>query len=340
MLIGDIINKEPAALLYKEDPALLTNDCVGVELELENITYSFNYDRPETPVIISLSRDNNDCEPAFKKLKGFWKVVKDGSLRKGTEFIFAEPLSGANISEALSRMQSFLDVYRRHGKPVSLSDRTSVHVHLDVRDLNDDELMSLVLVYMLVERVIFKYINPFRSKNTYCRPLTDSSFKYSYAVICKEADRSPGHFIQAIKHHCDKYSALNVLPTSSYGSVEFRHHHGTSDMSKVKEWINIILAIKRTAKGYPIKTLLDIYSNTGPTSLLTTIFKWSAIETSGFIMSDLYEEVDKGVNDVNEILNLRELAIITENRRVSKVRPENTLIHQFKKANNLLKETV
>ena len=139
--IGELIGRRPDKKLYKEDSTLVSNEhAVGVELELENIRYFRR-------------------EEKYPDIFQFWNAVEDGSLRQGTEFIFSEPYKAANISRALEVMDEFLKVYKYNGKPAKISDRCSVHVHLDVRDMTSEDLNNLVLVYMFFERVLFKVVD-------------------------------------------------------------------------------------------------------------------------------------------------------------------------------------
>jgi hypothetical protein len=343
MNFGKAIQKEKEGFLYKEDNSLiLNNQGVGVELEIENIKYSFSRDHvPEIPVSSRFYSDYNDKLPS---LGGFWKVVKDGSLREGTEFVFSGPLVGANITAALSSMTAFLSAFRANRKPAKITDRCSVHVHLDVRDLDDKELCNLILLYILVERVLFFFINPERIKNNYCRPLTDSAFKYVYRDIMTRTsglDRSEDRVdavISAIHSSADKYSALNILPVVKYGSVEFRHHKGTTDMDAVLKWINVILAVKK-ASSISIHSLIEMYSTSGSLPLLDTIFKGTVLHSSNLDAAGKKEVDDllfKGVIDVKELLSIVSLTDKTNNIVKSKARPVNTLLYQFKKVNNLL----
>lgn len=322
-IFGEAIGSYSDKKLYKEDSELVSNiDGIGVEIELENIHY-YNHN------------------PIYPNIYTFWKTVEDGSLREGTEFIFKEPMVGANISEALRVLSEFLSKYKKNGKGVQVSDRCSVHVHLDIRDLTNDELTNLILIYIFVERLLFHYINPTRAKNNYCRPLTDSSFKFIMGKIseCNKYDHPNSRIINLVTAECDKYSALNILPIYNYGSVEFRHHHGTTDTSQIKKWINIILAIKNCARSVSIETLIKSYESSGFGEVLHEIFAGTSIDEeylSGVQDLDIF--MHKGYIDVKEILDLNKLMDITNSKKISKVRPENTLFHQFKKNNGFVKE--
>lgn len=320
--ISYLLGKKLDSKKYKESEELVDSDtAIGVELEIENINY-YNH------------------SPIYPEIFNLWKPVADGSLREGTEFIFDGPMKGINITDALNVMQSFLDLYKRNGKPPVITDRCSVHVHLDVSDLNKDQLNNLIQIYYLVERVLFQYINPKRLKNNYCRALTNSSFKYSLKRLLK--NDSQYDLISIIKCECDKYSALNVLPVSSYGSVEFRHHHGTLDMNKVLEWINIIIALKVTAITYPIKELLTLYEEKGSVILVQTILKGSLLSDAETLnnLTDFDELVCKGILDLKEIHNLDELTLINSTVARRSKSKSRLFLESFKKENGLISNTM
>lgn len=322
MKIADYIAIKQDKKLYQADTELVSNtDGVGVELEYENIVLLRNGNLYLTPYLESLDIPFH-----------YWRAVEDGSLREGTEFIFEGAMVGANITAALSSMQVFLDKYRRNNKPVSITERCSVHVHLDVRDLNEDQLNNLIMIYILVERVLFQHINPLRLKNNYCRPLSDSSFKHTLHNMIKQKG-SMHALCDVIRRDCDKYSALNVLPVTRFGSVEFRHHHGTSDMSKVKDWINVILALKVVSRDLSINNLLDIYDQKGAIVMLSTIFDRTILGDTVYLgnMDDINGLVGRGIHDIKEILQMDELINNNRSRPKSKARV-NTLIQQFKEA--------
>lgn len=335
MKIGNYIGKDPDLLLYKEDEDLISSvDAVGVEVEMENIVYDFD----RTAEVTDPNKFRRDYGIELPSLKGFWKVTKDGSLRKGTEFIFSAPHKGANITTALNSLQEFINVYRYNNKPIQISDRCSVHVHLDVRDLDNKELTNFILIYTLVERIMFLVIDESRVKNNYCKPLTNSSFKYILSDLMKEHGHdsydSIDKFVRAVRENCNKYSALNILPIATYGSIEFRHHQGTTDMSAIKRWINIILALKRASTN-SVDTYINIYKESGYKEAIKSIFRGTSLALESFLDKPEVEmEFFRGMSDTLEILDLDNLLSLS-NRKRSRTRQVNTLLYQFKLANNI-----
>jgi hypothetical protein len=325
MIVAELTGQYADNKMYKQDDSLVSNeDGIGVELEMENIQFFKGGCLQLTPYLKRLPLPLN-----------YWKPVEDGSLREGTEFIFKGALFGANITAALDDMAAFLSVFKRNGKPVKITDRCSVHVHLDVRDFDENQLNNLILVYLLVERVLFQHINPLRLKNNYCRPLSDSSFKFTLNdMLSNTGSRGLPNLSNVVKRDCDKYSALNVLPINKYGSVEFRHHHGTDDMTAIKNWVNIILAIKKISRVLTIHNLLDIYNREGCNTLLSTIFKGTVLEDDLYIsnLEGVRDLVAKGVVDIKEIVNMNKLKASTSNRLRSRSRSDNTLLTKYKLA--------
>ena len=103
------------------------NALVGIEIEVENM-------------------GNGNYVPAY-----YWQVKEDGSLRNnGVEF--------TSIPLRASQVEYALDVYNRsvtQNNTPDYSPRTSVHVHLNIRDLTWDQLKNLIILYCLFEKHFF-----------------------------------------------------------------------------------------------------------------------------------------------------------------------------------------
>ena len=319
--------------LYKEDPTLISSDHgVGVEVEIENVEYDFHGDHPEIPRLDCFRRCNNSELP---RIDGLWNIVRDGSLRRGSEFIFKEPYKGANIISALESMNNFLSIHRRNNMIPIASDRCSVHVHLDARDLDEVSLNNLILIYLFVERILFQYVSPTRIKNNYCRPLSDSSFKFTMNELKSVAiNKQIGSLVSIINNSCDKYSALNMRPLTKFGSVEFRHHEGTTDMNKVKEWINIIIAIKVAALKYDVSKLIAEYEKS-PRNVLSLVFNSTKINQDFLDRFDWEFELSKGYNDVKEVLDFENLLHVSQ-MKVRKKAKEKSLIALYIEKNGIV----
>jgi hypothetical protein len=188
--------KEVVPLEIKGDLGLPPRT-IGIEIEMENAAHLYN---------------------PSAKAKKIWSAKEDHSLRDGGIEFVSRPLNPNGLEEALSTLKASL------AAEIAFSPRTSVHVHVNVQDLDFDKLALLVRFYRLFEGAFFDFIGRKRARNTYCCPLfltRLSSFLHP--------TRWP------------KYTALNLRPVTTQGTVEFRHMHGTLDTEKLIVWVAAIV---------------------------------------------------------------------------------------------------
>jgi len=286
---------------YGVDDTLVDSESfLGVELELEGLSgtafmrYLDNY---------------------------FWIVKGDGSLRNGCELVFKKPLKGANITEALADLDSCIAALRDKGTVPELSIRTSMHVHLDVRDLEQEEVEALITLYMLFERLLFRYVGSYRIKNNYCRALVDSTFNSILERLRKTS--SSNSYLSIVSEMCDKYSALNVKAISTFGSLEFRHHPGSYKSEEIVPWCNLILSLKAWIKqGNTVESLMPLTAE----EAIIEVFK----DVAGLLLSQPPEESyspNKGA--VLKILNYSALSRETSRILSRTSKAKNSLINQY-----------
>ena len=213
-----------AALVKEHSDRLVTDDMVGIEIELEGL------------ISIPLLREITDTR---------WNVVEDGSLRNGgAEFVFSEPMFGVDVVQALTNLR---DTLGRVGVEPELTERTSVHVHIDVRDLEYSQILNFILIYLICEPYFFAVGGEERRHNPYSFPLAmsdDYLRRIGAAMQYNNGAPTAAMFTSNIDGAA-KYSAFNVAPISTQGSIEFRHHRGTYNVEELLRWVNMVLCIKR-----------------------------------------------------------------------------------------------
>lgn len=264
-VVGDLVGIHANPASVKESKLLPSDSLIGVEVELENM--------------IGIFRKGH-------RLK-FWNITEDGSLRNnGAEFVFKQPLGGADIIKACMELEKFI---RDNDYHPDLTDRTSVHVHLDVRDLSPSQFQRLVILYTIFERVLFKFAGEERFNNIFALPLEGA--QGSMTDIC-QVFKCNGDF----RFHVDnthKYASFNFKSLNRYGSLEFRHHKGEWKSGRLIKWIGIIQSLKNAAINDV--ELLDIHkkiSFDGPMNYLKTVFgKYSRYLGYDEVESDIMEGV-------------------------------------------------
>jgi len=214
-------------------PLALEGARIGLEIELENIRH--------------LGMPLEDGVPVGA---GWWIFKRDGSLRNwGGEFVFSAPLAGDEIIHALDDLVLIL----AGSRPIA-SDRCSGHLHLDVRDLTQEQLFMLLLLSIIFEKPMYKMGGDRRNSN-YCVPFFKSSSLLRDMQMLRgfrSGDDFATYFGQE-HHEGYKYTGMNVRPVGYQGSVEYRMLEGTYDPNRVLDWVNIILSLKRSAIGLGIQ---------------------------------------------------------------------------------------
>lgn len=182
-------------------PVIDSNQLVGIEIELEN------WEGPVHPV------------------DRVWHSKEDGSLRNdGVEWI-TSPIAASHAPFALYHL-----LHEVLSPGSCFSPRTSIHVHVDMQQWEDIQVKHLLLWYLLLEPLFYRFTGRGRQKNIYCVPLMDTD------LIRNFYEMPLPHVIAK----WSKYTGLNILPLTSFGTIEFRHMHGTFDYVKVSRWIKLI----------------------------------------------------------------------------------------------------
>jgi len=226
---------------YRDDPRVKYSDVgVGIEIEAED------YDWDRFPTDFS-----------------YWNVKEDGSLRnRGVEFC-SKILFGQDIVDALEEIQEDLSA-------VDINWRAGIHVHVDVRSLSANELINVCALYSILEPIIFEWEGNGRADSNFCVPWfvnhtpLVSLGELLHSLQAKgDVDRRDFRGIESL----GKYSALNLMPLRSQGSIEFRIMQSTADTNRILEFVNICMAIVR--EGSQLDTSpLYLVSEVGPTDFL------------------------------------------------------------------------
>lgn len=253
---------------------------VGVEVELEKIHMTSN-----GPSSVS--------------------ITNDGSLKlDGKEFITI-PIRFFYLEQELNRLFSSF-------KSPHVSSRCSIHVHMNARDFTQAELYRFILLYLIFEKSLFNFSGD-RFSNIFCTPLSSH-----LSFVQREVKRLwlTGGVTNMTWF---KYFALNLCPIwggeegdgdKKIGTVEFRHMAGTTDVSRIIEWINLIVSLKITAKKFNTKDLLAHLAVMNTTSgynwLVQEVFKeWSYYLTS---QPTFKKDVEQGILNAKQVAFHKEKA--------------------------------
>lgn len=160
-------------------------------------------------------------------LASCWQSKSDSSLRnQGVEFV-SLPIAACDAPRALASLMS-----TTIGQGCCFSPRTSVHVHLNFAEDTSEVAANVIMLYSVFERLFFKFVGRQRIKSIYCVPLTETNLLTTIGQRGLRADA------------WQKYASLNAKPLAEYGTLEFRHMHGTFNVEKLCIWIDMITQLK------------------------------------------------------------------------------------------------
>lgn len=211
---------------------------IGIEVEVENHTLKLS------------------------PTEGIWTGVADGSLRNaGIEYV-SKPIPASFGAIALQELLGeCLDE-----KECCFSPRTSIHIHINMQEVECEIVKDIILLYSVFEKLFFRFTGRGRIKNIYCVPLTDTNCLNALAT----------NHLNDARGKWSKYSALNLCPIAEYGTIEFRHMHGTFDIKKISIWIRLLTSLceyvinkggmrdefKEMSSGYDFPALLKAVFDT------------------------------------------------------------------------------
>ena len=211
---------------------------VGIEIEVENIT------QPVSPL-------------------AYWDVKSDGSLRNNGIELVSVPLQIKQVQLALEHV---FEVLNQNNKP-DFSNRTSIHIHVNCRDLTQDQLYNFILLYAIFEKHFYNIVGNKRLNSIFCVPVfRTNQLKHLNTVV------------YGLIPDWHKYCGLNLLPlyqnsvTQGYGTIEFRHLHGTANQQEILEWINDILCLRKFACEVNKEELIQLIKEMNTTSSYLSLY--------------------------------------------------------------------
>lgn len=234
----------PAVHKYKAaaEGLVAPDQVIGLELETENCGF-------------------NSAETWRRGAKIFnYKVETDGSLRGNAYEFISLPMRSDHALAATTGFWEWAEM-----KPTNYTDRCSVHVHANCTDMTLAQVSSLALLYTVVEEILFEFVGANRDTNIYCIPWNQ----------CRQHLNLVNNFLtdtSTVLRRWNKYTALNLIPLATQGTVEFRHMHGMADPEKLKTWLNIIGALMSNAKTTELKDLITDIKSLNSTSQYEAFF--------------------------------------------------------------------
>lgn len=188
--------------------------------------------------------------------RDYFKFTTDSSIdrtsgREGSPIECVSPvLDGDNAGfKKLSECCKALN-----GAGAYVNHSTGLHVHIGAKDLSDEAYANVFKNYQKLEGVIDSFMANSRrgNNNTYCQ-----SLRYKHLDSCHSRNAIFSEFTQGNAYHryVGRYFKVNAAAYSAHGTIEFRQHQGTTNFTKIKNWVNFCAKLV----AYSMNNVIDHY---------------------------------------------------------------------------------
>lgn len=212
-----------------------------------------------------------------------WAYHKDGSLRgqDNAEYVLKAPIEFNRVPEAVDKL---FDMLKTYGSKLDESNRTSVHVHLNVQKFHLNRLTAFLALYFSVEELLTAWCGEHRVGNLFCLRARDATAIVSQI---RKFIASDGRYDLREHHH---YAGLNANALYKFGSLEIRTLRGVSDPQIILDWVSVLQRLYELSKDFPDpREITAMFSSEGPINYLGTVLG----DKEGLILSGIDYNVEK-----------------------------------------------
>lgn len=196
---------------------------MGVEIECYNINKQSIIDtlRAERINAISTGYDHTDYADTYK-------LGYDGSIDGSNGCEVVSP-----VLRNLASLKKVCKTINEAGAKVNKS--CGLHVHFGAQNFTIAQWVRIIRNYAALESIIDSFMPMSRrgSNNTYCK---------SIARVAAYLEDFGADSMRDIENafRSDRYHKVNVMSFRRHNTIEFRHHSGTTDFTKIENWINFL----------------------------------------------------------------------------------------------------
>lgn len=199
----------------------------------------------------------------------WWKTVDDGSLRGAypesrAEFILAQPIKMDLVKPTIKQLLKSLP-----NAQFKFSFRTSVHVHVNVQDMEFSEMLAFIYTYLLLEEPLVHFAGKERKGNRFCLRLQDAEgILDTLNILFRYGKDGLGH----INKEQIRYASVNIGALLTYGSLEFRAMKGNIDPEFIGDWCALLHRVREFAReAKDPETVFDAFSRLGAGAFLNAV---------------------------------------------------------------------
>lgn len=214
----------------------------------------------------------------------YWLTCDDGSLRgrypdQRAEFVLVNPIPISVVKAAVTELTKLQEAAK-----INFSFRTSVHVHVNVMELTEKQVLNMVYTYMLLEEPLMNFCGKERKGNRFCLRLQDAE-----GLLDTVLEFSKKGWKYLPPENQIRYAAVNLGALHKYGSVEFRGMRGTMDVATITTWANALVCLRTFAVNQENpQAIFDLFLDNTPEEFLRLVL-------GKFADPFVYKKMDKDI---------------------------------------------
>jgi len=193
---------------------------------------------------IEIECEGNKFPKQNNLLPPLWNYTHDGSLRgkDNAEYVLKSPIAFKEVKDAVFDLYKTLADY---GTVLDDSNRTSVHVHLNVQTFHLPRLTSFLALYFSLEEILTEWCGDHRVGNLFCLRAKDAP-----AIVSKIKKWIVNDGRTELTEGLH-YSGMNTQALIKFGSLEIRSLRGVTDPGTVVQWVGVLERIYNLSAEYP-----------------------------------------------------------------------------------------
>lgn len=210
-------------------------------IDIKRIRFS-----PELEIELPAKQDSQRLIDRGKTLKG-WEIKSDGSLDNGIEL---SPENSNHLyynEDSLLQIKEVLALVRVYRGKIN-SETCGLHIHINVKNLTDKQILSIIKEWIHKQRFIAKKFDVHKKRiEDTCKLLPKSELNHLTEKQIHKFRNSRDYSFREYGYLDEKYYSLNVshLPKNDYQTIEFRLFGGTLNFREIKEIIYFVLCFVR-----------------------------------------------------------------------------------------------
>jgi len=188
-----------------------------------------------------------------------WRKHPDTSI-DGNEFV--SPIFKGDASKSVEEMCTKINTHSKSWGFTPINSKCGFHIHIESSDLSEDELFRFFKLCVRIEKWSYSIVSQSRqlahpNGKYYCQPIKQFNIAKNWEDLNNKVYGTTSLSIlnskKQEKYSPHKYYWLNIHSHNYRGTLEIRHHQGTTNPQKIMNWVILWLSVLEYSIKYPDK---------------------------------------------------------------------------------------